>query len=264
MSAFRCIGIAALRLLCLVALATLAALIALACGRVETEVGAELSPEAAPPEPVPVSVYMEAESGRLSGFTIEHDPAASGGEYILPPPGVESLQVMGAATAEYTFTLSRSGIYILWGRIHAPGAWNNSFWVVMDDGQPYHWPLSTGVIWFWGPVTNGTDYNHPIQYWLAAGSHRLVFHNSAPGVSLDRLYVTVPGDVPPGNDTPCHPPHSIQLADGGCAPSCGSHGNTTCGAACTGLPALGSYDCAVCCFISDAGVDAGVRDSAAD
>jgi hypothetical protein len=182
----------------------------------------------------------------------------------LPPPGSQSPLVPGNATAEYTFTLVRSGTYLLWGRIHAPGALNNAFWVTMDNGPSYRWQLSTGVVWFWGAVTSGTDYGNPIQFALDAGSHRLVVRNSTPGVGLDRLAVAVPGDVPPGNDTPCNPPNSIQLADGGCEPSCGSHGGTTCGAACAGQPPLPSYDCAVCCFVRDAGAEGSPLDSATD
>jgi hypothetical protein len=232
-------------------------LLAPACGRIDTEVGAERLPDAASPDAPPArSIYLEAESGLLTGFTIEEDPAASNGEYILPPPGIESKNAPGGATAEYAFTLGSAATYLLWARIHAPGASNNSFWIAVDGEPPYLWYLSTGVIWYWGPVTHGTDYGHPVQYPLAAGPHRLVVYNAVPDVSLDRLYITTPGDVPPGNTTPCDPPHSIQLADGGCEPSCGSYGKTTCGAACAGQTALYAYDCAVCCFApSDAGAD---------
>ncbi len=222
-------------------------LLGLACGRVDTSVGT-----------LPQSMYVEAESGNLSGFTIEMDPAASGGQYILPPPGTQSLVVPGIASAEYTFA-SASGAYLVWGRIRAPGAENNAFWVTMDDGPSYLWHLSTGVIWYWGFVTNGTDYTHPIAFTLDAGTHRLVFRNADPDVGLDRLYVTSLGDVPPGNATPCDPPNSIQLVDGGCEPSCGSQLNTTCGAACAGQPTLVSYDCAVCCHVP-AAADAGASD----
>jgi hypothetical protein len=233
-------------------------LTASACGRIETVVG-----ELARDSGAPVSVYLEAESGRLAGgFTIETDPAASGGKYILPPAGVQSPQSPGNASAEYVFSVQSSRTYLLWGRIRAPTVSSNSFWVSMDDGPSSIWHLSTGVIWFWGTVTSGTDYTQPNQYPLSAGTHRLVFRNAADGVGLDILYVTVPGDMPPGNHTPCQPPNSIELADGGCEPSCGSHGrDTTCGQlACAGQPALPAYDCFICCFASDAGPDSGATD----
>jgi hypothetical protein len=229
------------------------------CGRVDTSVGAELPPDGAAASldaaAVITSVYMEAESGRLVGFNIQSDPTASSGKYILPPGDV-SLTTPGDARAAYTFELGRSGTYLLWGRLRAPGAENNAFFVTMDDGPSVRWQLSTGVIWYWSAITDKDQYRSPVTFVLDAGTHSLLIQNSEPLVGLDKLYVTVPGDVPPGNDTPCSPPDSIQLLDGGCIPSCGSHGATTCGAACAGEPPLVSYDCQVCCFAPGGG-DAG-------
>jgi hypothetical protein len=255
MSADRLLPVRAIRGVCLLA----AALVLSACGRVETVVGAELG------NGLVTSVYFEAESGQLSGgFTIQTDPDASGGKYILPPAGVDATQSPGAASAKYTFNVGLSATYLLWGRIHSPGALNNSFWLRIDDGPFYQWRLSTGVIWFWGAVHSGTDYGHPIPFLLAAGTHRLEIRNSEPDVGLDRLYVTADGDVPPGNTTPCNPPHSIQLVDGGCEPSCGSHGDTTCGSTqCAGQMPLVAYDCYICCHVPDGGADAGA-DATAD
>jgi hypothetical protein len=243
-----------------------------ACGRVVTSVGAEDAgsgvssipdagsiadagpiADAGTPPPAPTSVYLEAEDGELEGFTIASDPAASGGKYILPPPGSDAPNAPGDASAAYSFALGRTGTYLVWGRIEAPTVSSNAFWVTVDDRPPVRWQLSTGDIWFWGAITSGTDYFNPVVYPLEAGAHTLVVNDSVPGVGLDRLYVTVPGDVPPGNTTPCDPPNSIQLDDGGCEPSCGSHGDTTCGPPCAGQPALAAYDCVVCCTIPDSG-----------
>jgi hypothetical protein len=249
-------------------LAAIAAMgpLALGCGRILTEVGEELDagsdaqPDAAC---VPTSLYIDMASGTLSGgFSIQTDVDA--GEYLLPP-AVPSTQVPGDASADYTFPLACPGTYLLWGRIHGPGALNNSFWLSMDDEPFYQWRLSTGVIWYWRPVTRDVDYFHPIQYALDAGVHRLAIRNSATDVGLQRLFVTIPGDFPPGNDTPCDPPNSIQLADGGCEVSCGSHGNTVCGAiACAGQPPLDAYDCSVCCHPPDAGPDGPTADAPSD
>jgi len=241
----------------------------LACGRIDTEVGAQAEPsvdatapgptlDAAPPDDAgardaapeaSTSVYFEAEDGVLSGgFIVESDPDASAGRYIAPPAD-PSLAAPGPASAEYSFAVSETASYVLWGRLRAPAVDSNTLWVSIDDAPATQWRLSTGLIWFWGAVTTGTRYGVPNVYALAAGAHRLVIRNSAAGVGLDRLYVTAGGDEPPGNDTRCDPPNSIQLADGGCEPSCGSHGITVCGpVACAGQPQLVAYDCDVCCL----------------
>jgi len=68
-------------------------------------------------------------------------------------------------------------------------------------------------------------------------------------MALDRLYITAQGDEPPGNDTPCDPPHSISL-ERECLPSCGSLNGTACSEIeCAGLPLLPAYDCAICCHV---------------
>ena len=228
-------------------LARLTLLGPLAC-RVDTSVGAEIGA---------VPLYIEAEDGSLSGgFSIESDPLASGEKFIAPPQ-VQSSNAPGNAAAVYSFrTTSPHDTYVIWGRIHGPGPFPyNSFWVSVDGAAFTQWRLSTGVIWFWGPVTRDTNYGTPIIYPLDAGIHQLVIRNSGPDVGLDRLYIDfAPGHPPPGNNTPCDPPNSIQIDDGGCQPSCGSLLGTACGAqVCEGFVPLPAYDCSVCCRLPDAG-----------
>jgi hypothetical protein len=249
---------------------------ALGCGRIVTVIGVENGADGSGPSGgvdgsyagssdagsdgacSPASVSIDIASGTLTGgFSIQMDPSAPGGEY-LSPPAQASLLAPGDAGAEYAFNLDCAGEYFLWGRIHGPGADNNTFWLSLDGEPPYQWRLSTGVIWFWRITTKGTQYGVPIRYALDAGSHSLVIRNSASGVGLAGLFVAIPGDVPAGNNTPCNPPHSIELADGGCWKSCGSQGNTCDFTLCAGRPLISAYDCGGCCFVSpDAGQDGG-------
>ncbi len=253
----------------------------LGCGRVDTVVGAIGSsgppptPDAAPPAPdaacQPSSFYLDIASAQLAGgFTLQTDPSAPNGEY-LSPPSPPSLQQPGDASAEYALNVACTGDYLIWGRIHGPGVDNNTFWFRIDDGTFYVWRLSTGVIWYWKAATSGTAYDTPLHFALDAGAHQLVFRNAATGVGLAGLYVAIPGDVPPGNDTPCDPPDSIQLEDGGCERSCGSWGGNTCSAtACAMRTQFPSYDCSGCCYVppdagvGDAAADAALRDAASD
>ncbi|MFT3928500.1 MAG: hypothetical protein QM778_38580 [Myxococcales bacterium] len=200
--------------------------------------------------PMPLAFYLEAESAALSGgFTVGSDPAASASRILEPPQAEHADTAPGMARARYEFALAQAGEYVIWGRIHAPGAANNRFWVQLDDGDFFKWRISTGDVWYWDDLHNDADYGHHLTFMLAAGPHVLTIANCVPGVALDRLYLTALGDVPPGNDTPCSPPHSIQL-NGECVASCGGLAGQTCGAqACAGRPALPAYDCDICCTL---------------
>ena len=199
--------------------------------------------------------YLEAEDGELSGgFTIESDVAASNGHYLAAPAVAAPDDGEGAAQARYTFTLAEDGDYLIWGRIYSPDIDSNRFHVRLDGGVRYLWRITVGTIWYWDDLHDDQNYNEPLRFQLSAGSHELVISNVAANARLDRLYVTSNGDQPPGNNTKCRPPHTIDL-DGVCSPSCGAQATpdraTTC--SCTGRPSgdlFAAYDCASgnCCF----------------
>ncbi|KYF94078.1 hypothetical protein BE17_53485 [Sorangium cellulosum] len=201
---------------------------------------------------VPGSSYVEAELGELTdGFTVGEDGRASAGRFIVPPGGMSSDEAPGPARARYSFEAPSRGEYVIWGRIHAPSAINNRFWFQVDGGEWYLWRISVGEIWFWDDLHDDVRYGEPLRFSLAAGTHELVIANAVDGVWLDRLYFTPDGDEPPGNDTPCDPPHSIEVG-GECLPSCGALKGTECGAvACAGREPLEAYDCSVCCRVEE-------------
>jgi hypothetical protein len=200
---------------------------------------------------VPSGIYLEAESGQLSGgFTIGNDPTASGGRYIAPPPGAAPPMQQGAARALYKFDITTPGTYTIWGRIQSPDTSHNQFWVQVDGGSWYLWYITTGEVWYWNRVHNNQEYYTILTFDLATGPHELLVANAVDGVRLDRWYLTPGRDVPPGNEGPCHPPNSIQV-NGACIPSCGSQMGNECGSLnCMGLRIVPVpvYDCAVCCI----------------
>lgn len=215
-------------------------------------------------EPEPSnSIYLEAESGELSvvagdsepqpsGFSIASDTTASNGQYLEPPLG-NSDGMPGAARAVYRFEVAQAGDFVIWGRIYSPTATQNRFWFQLDGGTWYRWRISTGQVWYWDDFHDNLDYFSELHFQLDAGPHELVIANSVSGAKLDRLYITSLGDEPPGNDTICNPPHSIEVA-GECLPSCGSLAppgmSTTC-QGCEDRPMLDDpkpYDCTVCCI----------------
>jgi hypothetical protein len=192
--------------------------------------------------------YIEAEDGVLDAFVIEDNAGASSGRALLAPD-VFSDELPGEARATYTFQLAASGDYILWGRVYAPDVDANRFWLQLDGGAWFLWRISTGTVWYWDDVHDDREYGAALTFALEAGVHTLALANAGPGARIDRFYITKDGDVPPGNDTACRPPHTIEL-DGTCLPSCGLLMGTACGPVdCMGREPLPAYDCDVCCQV---------------
>jgi hypothetical protein len=214
----------------------------------------EAGQSGAPPQD---GLYLEAESGELSGgFTVETDTAASGGQYLQAPLGVTVPDDMeGAAHARYTFSVPEDGDYLIWGRIYSPDIYTNRFHFQVDGGTRYLWRITVGNIWYWDDFHDNADYNEPLHFQLSAGTHELLLSNVAGGARLDRLYITANGDEPPGNNTKCRPPHNIDL-DGVCHDSCGAQATPERGTSCScaAVPEaerFEAYDCGSgkCCFL---------------
>jgi hypothetical protein len=231
-------------------------------GRAEVE---PVTDGGAPPEVDGPGLYLEAESAELtsdpnvpdSGYAIIDDRSASGGQYILPPAGlVSGDKEAGTALAHYSFTLDQAGDYLIWGRISTRDITSNRMWFQVDGGAWTLWRLTVGAIWYWHPFHNDQQYDNPMHFMLGAGQHELLIANNVPNARLDKLYITsIVNDVPPGNTTPCHPPHSIDFGGGDCHPSCGVQAKpnmpTTCNCA-TAPMKFPAYDCTAgqCCFMT--------------
>jgi hypothetical protein len=247
-------------------LALLALLACAACGRDVTTIGAESvatgdagRQDASTPADAATDAaedaamifggpYIEAEEGVVSGFAIEEHADASNGRALLAPD-VLSDALPGEARATYTFELEEGGDYIVWARVYAPDTHANRFWLKLDEGGWFLWRISTGTVWYWDDVHDDREYGAPLTFTLEAGVHTLALANAGPSARIDRLYVTKDGDEPPGNDTACRPPHTIDI-DGMCLPSCGLLMGTACGPdACMDREPLPAYDCDVCCQI---------------
>jgi hypothetical protein len=196
-------------------------------------------------------IYLEAESGQLSGgYTIGNDTTASAGQFISPPVGPSSITEPGTARAVYSFEVTTPGRYIIWARLQAPGPLHNVSWFQVDGGTWYLSRISTGDIWYWFHVHDNINYYVPLTFNLAAGVHQFTMAKGEDGQRIDRFYVTASGDMPPQTTTPCTPPNSIGMG-AGCSPSCGSLGGMTCGTTnCMGrqLVMRVVYDCPVCCY----------------
>jgi hypothetical protein len=202
------------------------------------------------------SFYLEAELGRLDGFTVGDDVTASGGHYLLAPAGMISEDEPGPATARYDLELSVPGDYWIWARFRTPDWQHNRIWASVDGGEWTKWRSTTGDIWYWYVLHPDLEYQMAVVFrGLPPGHHELVLANCTGGVQIDRLYISSLGlaDRPPGDQSSCtlQPPDAIPV-DGGCVQSCGaSVGNSCDPDACAGKNLLTVYDCAVCCYLGD-------------
>ncbi|MBN1998467.1 T9SS type A sorting domain-containing protein [candidate division KSB1 bacterium] len=102
------------------------------------------------------------------------------------------------AIAEYNFTVTHPGVYIIWGRMFAPGGTRNSWWVSMDGGTEWLWDLEKGPNWRWQIVShrgpNGFPPSvadiDPVYVTLAAGAHKLSFRGREPFAEMDQVLIT--------------------------------------------------------------------------
>jgi len=112
------------------------------------------------------------------------DSNASSGTYILVPNGGGS---NGYAT--YTFQVTSSGTYVVWGRVLASSGSDDSFFASMDGGSQSTWDTTRSTKWVWDKVSHrgGAD---PVKYNLATGKHTLTIGQREDGTKLDCVVIT--------------------------------------------------------------------------
>ena len=207
------------------------------------------------------AIWLEAEAGTMSGspaFAINTDSTASGGKYIQPTSNNSASA--GPNRASYTFTAA-AGTYKVWGRVIAPTADDDSFWVSMDGGSFVNWnSIPSSTTWAWDDVHNSDSGGTVVTYTLAQGSHTLVVANREDGVKLDKLYVTAKGDTPSGlgGSNACVPT-TCSAAGAVCGSLNDGCGNTlSCGTCPSGQTCNASNQCAAACTtppVVNAGAD---------
>ena len=159
-----------------------------------------------PPNGTCGPLTQEAEDAQLSGsFSIGTDSSASNGQYITAGGYSNSID-NNNDQAVLCFNVTTPGTYRLRGWVLAPKSSSNSFFVQIDD-QPangYLWqmPLSTS----YQPVylTNRGSGPDPVEVFLDAGEHQVVFFEREKNTRLDKVQLELVGDeVPP---TPTNTP----------------------------------------------------------
>src|SRR5690606_3598070 len=106
-------------------------------------------------------VWLEAECTEVGANWDIHTAAGiSNLEYLMVKPGVESSSGPSADEADhlvYNFTITEEGNYKIWGRVLAPSADDDSFWIRLNDSEWINWNGIPGVAeWQWDDVHDGS------------------------------------------------------------------------------------------------------------
>ncbi len=133
-----------------------------------------IAPAGPPPAQTlpPVSIGIEAESGNRTGSMARIARSdAQGGWYLIQ-------STKGPATATYSFTVARPGLYTLAARVIAPNASSDSIYYRFDSGVTNEWGFSQHLsAWSWF-TANGTIS-------LSGGTHTLTVTGREPNTMLD-------------------------------------------------------------------------------
>lgn len=148
------------------------------------------------------NLWFEAECMEVgSTWLIPGDNNASNGRYVSTPHGTQLIAAPSENADDLIridFTVTESAGYKVWGRIIAPNADDDSFWVKMDDSGWSRWnSIPAGPVWHWDDV-HADDNANPVVYDLTAGDHTLWICYREDGALLDKILVTNTGITPTG------------------------------------------------------------------
>ncbi|MBN2092230.1 Ig-like domain-containing protein [candidate division KSB1 bacterium] len=140
------------------------------------------------------NIRIQAEMGALIPpmQIFKNDPNASGGKYITAPSGDP-----GDGRASYQIYIKEAGEYIVWCRVLAPSADNNSFFFIMDGGEKITWDIDyRQTNWYWDRVSNrgnGTESKpqfDPVKFYLTAGLHTFIVEEREFNTRIDNILLT--------------------------------------------------------------------------
>lgn len=138
---------------------------------------------------------FEAENGELGDlWLVQPDTTAVDGHYLTITPGFNKTNQATnnpSGQAKYTFTVTQTGGYKIWGCVRIESGAHNSFWVRVDDQPWLNWNnIPVGLGWHWDDV-HGVDNRQAAKtYQLAQGEHTLTIAYREEGAKLDKLLLT--------------------------------------------------------------------------
>ncbi len=173
-----------------------------------------LQNEPQPPPPPPsgcTGIWLEAECATTVGSNWEQfsDGAASAGSYLTAKSGLTSTGSAPSGVADrvsFTFNVSETGSYHMYGRVKVPNHEDNSFWIRVDGGSWILWSIDPNPNFGWHQMKN-SPFNLS-----TTGNHTIDIAYREDGAQLDKVFITKQACLPQGV--------------GGTAPTCNTGGET--------------------------------------
>lgn len=149
----------------------------------------------------PPAVWLsEAEWGALTPPMAERsdDAGASSCYYVSDDSGWTDGTVTFAVNLPYTDD------YYLWARAKGTSWSNNSFFVSVDGGAPFHYEIAQfGGQWTWGWELVHAEGQVVLPFALTAGEHTIRFGSREPQARLDAVLLVNRSSYTPTQFTPC-------------------------------------------------------------
>jgi len=144
-------------------------------------------------------ILIEAESAKSiqPPVAVFESADASGGKFLEAPEGPDHEEISVGGSAEYEFSVTTAGEYVLWIRKNWSGACGNSLLVKIDDlPEVVFGEDGTYDTWDWA-LAVGRKFS------LAPGAHTLTIKNREDGAKFDQILLTTDTKyVPVGIEEP--------------------------------------------------------------
>ena len=138
------------------------------------------------------NVHIEAETGTITGnFAVDSDVSASSKFYLFGNGGGPK-----DGASKYSFTVSESGNYYIWGRCYALNLSEDSFFMLVDGGtDTLTWHLTENYDeWVWQRVSHNRAVQ---QFVLGVGQHEIEVIKRDLNARLDKLIITTDANFQP-------------------------------------------------------------------
>ncbi|MFT7605420.1 MAG: hypothetical protein ACI8VT_003014, partial [Saprospiraceae bacterium] len=156
-----------------------------------------------PIECIEEGVYLEAECAVVGSlFETFSDSEASNNDYLTVASGNNAVNNAPSEVTDrvsFSVSVSKSGSYNIFARVKAPGTSDDSFWVRVNNGNWIKWNgIEPSSSFIWDQIHDNDNSNIPVSFYLEAGNNSIDFAYREDGTLLDKIYVSLDGNMPAG------------------------------------------------------------------